>query len=84
MVVTSFVPPRRIGALLFVSIAALLAGACTRSHDPQLTLACQMRPCVCLSVKPGVFGPGKSTDVLFKPNGDAYCPKDYVLRTSGK
>lgn len=84
MVVTSVVSPRRIGAVLFACIVALLAGACTRSPDPQLALACQMRPCVCLSGKAGLLGPGKSTEVLFKQNGDAYCPKGYVLRTSGK
>lgn len=84
MFVTSVVPPRRIGVVLFACVAAFLAGACTRSHDPQLALACQMRPCICLSEKAGVLGPGKSTEVLFKQNGDAYCPKGYVLRTSGK
>lgn len=80
MVVTRVVR-RRLRVAILVCGAALVAGACG-GGKPDLSLACQMRPCVCKPEK-GLFG-GVDGEVLFKQNGDAYCPKGQALRTSDR
>ncbi len=51
-----------------------------------MELKCQMTKCVCVSTQ-AVFPvqPGStSVPVLWKVNGDAYCPQDHVLREAPK
>lgn len=67
---------------LFAIAAALAASACaeTLPNDPKLALACQTRDCVCTEQSQPVFGPAATVPILWQPNGDAYCPADYVLK----
>lgn len=55
--------------------ALLLLSACAQSDEAKrnLALACQTTSCVCLPEGP----------VLWRQNGDAYCPEGQVLRRSG-
>lgn len=69
-----------IATSLIACAAMLIVAACSRTAEPNLALACQVRPCECIPAKPAVFSNPKPKDVLWRLNGDAYCPKDHVLR----
>ncbi len=61
-------------------VAAL--AACVQEPIPGMELRCQTTECVCEpveSVFPVTAG-SRSVDVLWRENGDAYCPEGYVLR----
>ncbi len=67
--------------VLTVIIVAGLAG-CANEAIPGMELKCQMTKCVCVPTQaafPVQPGP-TSVPVLWKENGDAYCPQDHVLR----
>lgn len=62
-------------------LGAGLAG-CALEPIPGMELKCQMTECTCVPAQatfPVQPGPS-STPVLWKGNGDAYCPQDHVLR----
>ena len=73
------------GVMLRVAVSmAVLAAlcACTRDTIRGLELRCQTTKCVCIKQVvsfPEVPG-GDRTEVLWRDNGDAYCPDGYVLR----
>ena len=64
-----------------LSAIVLLAG-CAGSAAPEVDLAkaCQVRECSCIETSGGLFDSPDTTDVLWRRNGDAYCPVDHVLR----
>ena len=71
-----------------VSLAAALSltlAACgstehaTGERVPNLALACQTMACTCSAVSGSLFGKTKTTGILWRANGDAYCPKGFVL-----
>lgn len=68
------------GWLLLAGLPLLLA-ACAgdRKGDPNLAVACALKPCEC--TPEGAFG-GDPAPVLWRENGDAYCPEGYALRLS--
>jgi len=61
--------------------AALLAscGSSGPSEVPQLHLACQTVECECRSEKRPVFGDRETTEIAWRLNGDASCPKGFLL-----
>ncbi|MCH6588373.1 MAG: hypothetical protein IH805_08685 [Proteobacteria bacterium] len=66
-----------LSALLGIGLAG-----CVLEPVPGMELKCQMTECVCAptqAVFPVLPGP-TSVPVLWKENGDAYCPQDHVLR----
>ena len=72
----------------WVWVLLIAAGltACALEPEPLLALACQTTKCTCLPKSSASFlaKPGdRSVPVLWKQNGDAYCPADYVLRRTG-
>lgn len=71
-------------AVLFGALAA----ACARQPLPELALACQTQTCVCLPAEASFPARDQPTEVLWRDNGDAYCPEGHVLRreadTGGK
>ena len=44
-----------------------------------LALACQTMECTCSAETGSLFGKTKATQILWRPNGDAYCPEGFVL-----
>ena len=70
-----------------ISTAAALAlwlAACeTGPGTPDLALACQTMDCVCGEESRGIFRTPRSADVLWRVNGDAYCPEWFVLKPAG-
>jgi hypothetical protein len=71
----------RIGAAA-IALPLLFSGCETRIEpNPALTLACQTAPCECVAAVQRVGRKPATTDILWRPNGDAYCPPDFVLRT---
>lgn len=72
-----------LGAALAVAVA--LAGACAseKSAPPNLPLACETKPCICVEGGTPVWRLGKQVPVEWKLAGDAFCPKGYDLRLAG-
>ncbi len=71
--------------VLSVLLGAGLAG-CALEPIPGMELKCQMTECVCTPSQAGfpVQPVRTSEPVLWKQNGDAYCPQDHVLREAPK
>lgn len=68
-------------AILAVCVAALLAGCAIQAEtDPQNRYACQTLPCVCEPEELTLFNRGDTVPLLWKENGDAYCPEGHVLK----
>ncbi len=66
-----------LSALLGVGLAG-----CALEPIPGMELKCQMTECTCVPTH-AVFPvqlEATSVPVLWKGNGDAYCPQDHVLR----
>ena len=68
-------------ALLVVTGAALAScgGSGSAKGPPQLHLACQTVICECREAKTEMFADRKTTDIVWRTNGDATCPKGFVL-----
>ncbi len=71
---------------LLHSIAFLLAAGCAgeRAAGLDLALYCQVKACIC---KPTTLRFGQSAApvaMLWRANGEAYCPPDYRLATTAK
>lgn len=68
-------------ALLVVTGAALAScgGSGSAKGPPQLHLACQTVICECRDAKTELFADRKTTDIVWRTNGDATCPKGFVL-----
>ncbi len=71
---------------LLHSIAFLLAAGCAAQSrsGPDLALYCQIKACVC---KPATLRFGESAapvPLLWRTNGEAYCPPDYRLEPTAK
>ena len=79
---------RRRPATVSLAAALVLAlGACGGERPdreaPDLALACQTRDCVCASEPETLFVAETKTEILWRPNGDAYCPDGFVLEPAG-
>lgn len=77
---------RRLRACAVAVAAAgltILIAACgiVLNEEAELHLICQTHPCTCLSRTVVPFDKRASTEVLWRQNGDAYCPDGFVLRT---
>ena len=75
---------------LTVSLAAAFGvwlTACSATEParkaPNLALACQTMDCVCTAQAAGIFDKQREADVLWRPNGDAYCRDGFVLEPAG-
>ena len=71
---------------LLLASALLALAACT-PHEREranLALACQIKACVCKPARRPLFTKRETTPVLWRQNGEAYCPDDYVLRYEGE
>lgn len=71
---------------LLLSMIFALAAGCAQERDPgpDLTLYCQVKNCVCRRAKL-TFGEGaKPVAVLWRADGEAYCPPDYRLEPTAK
>ena len=71
---------------LLLSTAFLLAAGCAqeKAEGPNLALYCQVKACIC---KPATLRFGQSTapvPLLWRTNGEAYCPPDYRLTPTAK
>lgn len=57
---------------------------CAREPDPSLALACQITKCVCTPQKGWFSKKNEPAPVLWRLNGDAYCPDGHVLRRAAE
>ena len=68
------------GTLLTVLLAlVLVACSAERETKPSLAGACQLGPCVCADTKALFWQTANTVPLLWRENGDAYCPPDYAL-----
>ncbi len=69
-----------------LSAVAVLAGGCeiTNKKLANLPFACETKQCVCTEVEIPIFREAKKVPVEWRPTGDAFCPKGYVLRLAPK
>jgi hypothetical protein len=65
----------------FVFAAAIVAacGSSSESSVPQLHLACQTVECECRDEKTALFKDRKTTEIVWRQNGDATCPRGFIL-----
>ena len=70
-------------AAALVLLLAACAGGQTGPGAPNLALACQTMDCVCSEKSRGLFRAPRSAEVLWRANGDAYCPEGFVLEPAG-
>jgi len=68
------------GGVVPVAVGFLL-GACHNVEDPTLKVACAVRKCECRTREPGMFRNADRVPVLWRKNGDAYCPEGFVLHS---
>ena len=68
------------GALLAVLLAlVLVACSAERETNSSLAGACQLGPCVCADTKALFWQTAKTVPLLWRENGEAYCPPDHAL-----
>ena len=61
-------------------VLALAGCTGTKAGDPDLALACELRTCACLAENASIFATKReTTDILWRDNGEAYCPEGFVL-----
>ena len=58
-------------------------GTDSARRAPDLALACQTMDCVCAATSVGLFEKRRTAQVLWRANGDAYCPDGFVLEPAG-
>ena len=79
---------RRRAATLSTAAALVLAlggcgGAAPDREAPDFALACQTRDCICAAGADSPFAARRETAVLWRANGDAYCPDGFALEPAG-
>ena len=65
-----------------LSLALAACGSSERAKVERvsnLALACQTMECTCSAETGSLFGKTKTTEILWRRNGDAYCPEGFVL-----
>jgi hypothetical protein len=67
-------------ALAAIPLALALVG-CSVERETKASLAgaCQFKPCVCADTKALFWQTADTVPLLWKENGEAYCPPDYAL-----
>ena len=69
-----------LAATLSLSLAACgSTGRAGPESVPNLALACQTMACTCSAETGRLFGKTKTTEILWRANGDAYCPDGFAL-----
>ena len=71
---------------LLHSIAFLLAAGCARENasGPDLALYCQVKACICTPTTLRFGQSAAPVAMLWRTNGEAYCPPDYRLAPTAK
>ena len=67
-------------AALLLSLAACGSSERPRvERAPNLALACQTMECTCSADTGTLFEKTRTTEILWRRNGEAYCPEGFVL-----
>ncbi|MDE0060598.1 MAG: hypothetical protein OXI22_09425 [Defluviicoccus sp.] len=78
---------KRAAAVSLAAALVLALGACggdgPARKAPDLALACQTMDCVCTGDPETLFAAERKTEVLWRANGDAYCPDGFALEPAG-
>lgn len=72
--------------LVFAAILALAAACSIKEEESaiDLSLACQLNECVCVQPDRPFYEKPEPQPVLWKENGDAYCPDGLALELADK
>ncbi len=67
-----------------LALAGVLAACASKEEakPPDMALACQTMTCQCTETKAAFLRSSKTTPILWRKNGDAYCPKGFGLERS--
>lgn len=69
----------RINPVIYLLPLALLACSSDTETQARLEVACAVRKCECVSQEPVVFSAPERHEVLWRDNGNAYCPAGFAL-----
>ncbi len=71
-------------AIAVIAILAAPLGGCASKPGGGgiLAHACQTRSCTCEAQEAEPFRRRATTEVLWRVNGDAYCPEGFVLKST--
>lgn len=72
--------------VVFITLALVILAACSgqKPGAANMALACQTTPCACVSENKSLLRKDKIVDVLWKINGDAFCPKGFALEKTAE
>lgn len=68
-------------SVLIVSLAGCASGDRGISNP---ALACQTTKCICVQSDPGIFKKPETSAILWRENGDAYCPEGFDARRANR
>ena len=68
-----------IAAALAFSLTACGGASKHVGRTPNLALACQTMACTCSAKTGSIFEKKRAAEILWRANGDAYCPEGFVL-----
>lgn len=69
--------PTLLASLVF--LAACASSTSGLEGTPRMAEACQLRACSCVASGITIFGARERTEVLWRRNGEAFCPEDFEL-----
>ena len=69
----------RLSTVIFAALMLGL-GACQQPEPAaELAIGCQVKGCSCVGARSSFFGPPETHEVLWRDNGEAYCPDGFRL-----
>lgn len=75
--------PRALYAPTFLAPLVFLAACASKTSElegtPRMAEACQLRSCACVASGIAIFSARERTEVLWRRNGEAYCPDGFDL-----
>jgi hypothetical protein len=68
--------------LIPLCLMTVLVAACAdnKTAETDMQLTCQLSKCVCAAPQRLFLADAPPKDVLWRENGDAYCPEGYQLK----
>lgn len=74
-----YLPAIRCTGFVFAAAIVASCGSGSESNVPQLHLACQTVECECRAEKTEFLKDRETTEIVWRLNGDATCPRGFLL-----
>ena len=72
-------PIKAVAMMFGMGVLAACASGDPGASAPNMALACQTTFCACVGKSDSFLRKAKTTEVLWRLNGDAYCPTEFTL-----